>query len=1339
MKIIRPYGRSVIQEKDLRQRKVLENKTGQVAAVRDLLESDGKAVLAQWVSAMDKIIAKPLNKKDLAAFISGVNNNKKIENKERIENNNRLALNRLALEKRKLLGEAIWAHVSDKTKPHCLEKPEDQEKWWRAKYEEAYAMSDKMHRGFPKGRWYKIFAGIEEPEHIDEVQASEIAEKIYRHFYENALASGSEKAGKEKYKGKGFLPHRIAFIGKNTLTHAYENYGKSPDRLDLTATEATMACYKYMQKGGDIAQRIRRKILAQFLETTRKEDKIKESVYIIAVLELKEKWKEIFAAGVKNIATARKTDEALFKLHQTVKETYKILLKGRSLFPDKLKDKLPKDKKEADKSRNKQIHDKLAEILPRDMKELLQLIQYKSCNRDIGHLIRLGKIIHYSSRNLTSQEQLFAAEVENSDYWTSQGQTIIKQNEAFVRIWRRLLAFAGRNVADWIAPNNDGLKDVLGGTGSCKAALKYFEEHYEGNDEEGKKYTAGFDEKYNVLFADDDGLFFNKGTKTLDALNGKGGKRPILEFIIGALTDLRNAAFHFKGMEHFVEQFGKADWVSGCERVGEEQTQEPHEAQAKIVPFLENYYHKACEAYRMRLLHILESINVHKFLNYEQIKNFLSEITAAEASPLPLPRFQKLLERSDCAWAKIGKPLLLPPYTKARDRAGDGDKDLAKNCQYNLAHMLYDKLFRAWLENLPAEKLQDFIKRAIERTTEAARKINGGKTDKELILARAGKLSAIQKNERVQWFFAGLVADSSTEGRVQKDNYKHDADAAREKAEYIEEFKQDVVALAFADYLREKQFSFILDIKDVRYRDKNFPMETLKKTLREEGTTETEKTEQNGEKADWICAKLYFLLHLMPVEEVSSLRQQIRKWEIVVDKPEVTAATKEAESEDVIEGAQEREQKTKERQEKALTQPILQALDLYIFMHDAQYVGEEIEAVTADWEEIFFEHGKGAVNKIFPAQERQKDLQAFRDLREMRRFGNTVLNDIYARKKISSEKIEQWREQKEKVEGKNGLQTELQTLHETWVKNRKNPEWQRKGKDGQEGEKYKEYREKLEIVAAYRILAGEVKLQNHVRLYRLLMAVLGRLVDFSGLFERDLYFTLLALCYQNDVKNIKAIFEDNEDSGAPIEKKEDGENLLQDGQVFKALDQLKGDYAPIKKELVKFFGDVFREEKGTSRNIRNRFAHLKMLSLPEKEEISWTQGVQINLTQEVNNTRQLMAYDRKLKNAVAKSLIDLLDREGLKLSWQMSIESVPEAAAKSDKSAPLKDKKVNHNLCNPHVETKWIPHLGSKLLDKKDKDGKPVIGKNGKPVKEAITEPRHGDIYVTMVKSLFGG
>ena len=57
----------------------------------------------------------------------------------------------------------------------------------------------------------------------------------------------------------------------------------------------------------------------------------------------------------------------------------------------------------------------------------------------------------------------------------------------------------------------------------------------------------------------------------------------------------------------------------------------------------------------------------------------------------------------------------------------------------------------------------------------------------------------------------------------------------------------------------------------------------------------------------------------------------------------------------------------------------------------------------------------------------------------------------------------------------------------------------------------------------------------------------------------------------------------------------------------------------------------------------------------------------INLTHWVNQTRQLMAYDRKLKNAVSQSVIELLAREGLSLKWSMRDRQLVGASICSNK------------------------------------------------------------------------
>ena len=105
--------------------------------------------------------------------------------------------------------------------------------------------------------------------------------------------------------------------------------------------------------------------------------------------------------------------------------------------------------------------------------------------------------------------------------------------------------------------------------------------------------------------------------------------------------------------------------------------------------------------------------------------------------------------------------------------------------------------------------------------------------------------------------------------------------------------------------------------------------------------------------------------------------------------------------------------------------------------------------------------------------------------------------------------------------------------------------------------------------------------------------------------------------------------------------------------------------------------------------IRNQFSHHNSLALQKPD---------INLTHEINEIRKLTAYDRKRKNSVPKSIKDLLQREGVLISWEMN----------------------DHQLKLKSLTSAQIIHLKGKNLDGK-----------------AITESRHSDLFVKMVEALF--
>jgi hypothetical protein len=197
-----------------------------------------------------------------------------------------------------------------------------------------------------------------------------------------------------------------------------------------------------------------------------------------------------------------------------------------------------------------------------------------------------------------------------------------------------------------------------------------------------------------------------------------------------------------------------------------------------------------------------------------------------------------------------------------------------------------------------------------------------------------------------------------------------------------------------------------------------------------------------------------------------------------------------------------------------------------------------------------------------------------------------------------------------------------------------------------------------------------------------MMAVLSRLVDYSGLWERDLYFVALARTKQGGLLPVNT-FTDK------------GLAKLKTGQIVAALDC----NLSFRDDLFKVFGQSSNEAP-TPRDIRNNFAHFNML------QVDPGQSLDLNLTTCVNDARRQMSYDRKLKNAVSQSIIELLGREGLTLTWTMDATVRPHAL----EHAILKSKQANH--------------LGNKRVT--------VRGES-----QSITEHLHGDAYVKMVAKMF--
>ena len=594
-----------------------------------------------------------------------------------------------------------------------------------------------------------------------------------------------------------------------------------------------------------------------------------------------------------------------------------------------------------------------------------------------------------------------------------------------------------------------------------------------------------------------------------------------------------------------------------------------------------------------RIKHIADELAAAQLCNYAtapQIEAIFTHLTQANkgAQLLPLPRFKRMIERG----INVGELTFAHKLNRTNFEA---DENL--RCQYIVLKSLYDSPFRMALKKLKRAELKTHIEESIKRANNDTKKIN--KTDE---LSRVQKVLGASQFDDLADFLDRLTAEMASEMRVQK-GYEPDADKAQGQARFIDNLRCEVIARAFKKWLEDENLTWLLKNPLPDAPDPAASAERLKE-LHESVEVKTSFT-------PWQSA-LYILLYLLPINAASALRHQLRKWVIVRGKTDHKTGIDFAEA-------------------------LEEVFDLYIVMHDAVHTGGGAALPGQDELKELFEN-PADFDKVFPASTdpaQAKDSHLpIRGLRELLRFGGfPILEDVFKAQKISSKDVDAWSEQKDTI--KDSQQTR-EELHAKLSRKKGKPISE---KDAQA---YKDCNQKI---VAYRQLAAQVTFTNHLRLHYLLMAVLGRLVDYAGLWERDLYFRTLARLYH--------------ENKAPCEVFEDeGNNRLNDGRIVDAFKKLKPEAQDKWKE--------FPSEKGKQApHWRNNFAHFNMLRQPNE----------LNLTSEINHARGMMAYDRKLKNAVAKSIIDLLAREGLILRWQMDVAG---------------------KLGEATIKSKTIKHLGGK-------------------------------------------
>ena len=1046
---------------------------------------------------------------------------------------------------RQKIGAVLWPYLTSKE----ILSPELEQKFWAKVHPYPKGVSDEDK---PEGRWYKRFLNNVEPDNAD---LSDLPDKIFEHLYKKEYRIAPAHLNLPN-KSKGLIAARAESISGNLLKRS------APSGCGWT--KADKEAYA---RGGNVAEEIKNKI--RELEKPAKNKKPQRASMRAVAPVLFGQYGRLFHGEndtALSITQARQKHPGLFALHQAVKEAYKRRLSGHKPV------------------RNESV----AEVLPDSTCELFRLVHSARQNARISHLIRIGKITHYEAAPKHIVDDWPADRLAASFYWTSDGQAEIKRTDAFVRVWRTVLAHAAQTLTDWADPEGKVSDDILTKRGKREAR--------------GMLDSVAFDRKASVLFGN--------RAQDLQSLSLEK-KKEYWSAIRETVAQLRNSSFHFKGMDGFTKSANDAAKLYFKSDVRIDLYKQDRDDRSKY------------------LVKTLRGVEADWHLDKEQFDRLIREISAGSPRMLPLPRFRRVLVRCDTSWSK--KPFVVDlPAPANRQKM---EESSALRCQYACLKLLYERAFPAWLKDSDTGKLRRWIDRAVERATSDARKINND----ELAIARAAHIAHLDDGDTIAIFLYRLAAETATEIRVQK-GYNPDPEAARRKSAYLDNLNCDVMLQAFGDFLNEKKFNWLLKLQDGQ---ENMP----RYDLPELPTAETDDIRP------WQHV-LYVILHLVPVGEVSRLLHQVQKWNILT--PQSASGSRSGQPDSA-------------RSDEAFdpltdADRLFEVLTLYLDMHDAKFEGGE-SLMRGDALPRWFESGRDC-KKIFPEQDGALDEAhlPLRGLREMQRFGALkYLEPIFEAHRITGKEVSGY------LELNRGEGGESEIVRAQQVREKLHDDWTARPKGFDENKK-RRYRNALATVTKHRHLANRVRLSDHVQLYYLLMQILGRMVDFAGLWERDLYFTVLGLMIEKNAQP-RSIF------------KKKGIEFLKEGRIVEALrgiiDEDTG--REIKREIEQLFDVDFTSGGGNIR-IRNNFMHFNMLRLVRNTDAG-TVAVSLNLTALVNDCRSLMGYDRKLKNAVSKSVKDLCAREKLDLCWEADNKHCLTNATVKTKQARHLKTNIKENLC----------------------------------------------------------
>lgn len=1125
-----------------------------------------------------------------------------------------------------------------------------------------------------EGRWFKAFwseTSQGEPDYKG------IAKKVFEHLWVqeieifdrlNHVRPRKNKGQKREQTGRGLVATRGNSIANSASDPRKK---KDPDRVRTWSKEISNIYFET-----DIAAGICRAIGSKQRDIKKETKGANASV---PRRSLGPDFGRLLFAHFKPVRV--KVGEAdldvkqLWALHNSVREFYKKLAKSegfRRAFYNL-------DPEELDKQ------------LPCDKYALLQTLKARKGNADISRLVRLGKLVVHGSDfppNTRDASTVFSKRM--NWFSTSEGQKEIKRNEAFTRVWRNSVGLSLRTLKNWADPedraeaplsNFDGNesqetnKDIA----SRVVAEKIFSKEEDNNEDifDSHHYASHaqliFGNKANAAWGK------KKSRASLFIDGDDKMKRENLWAMLRLAGELRDKTNHFNTKPRLMSVLSgnivKPFSSEGRKCFKDRLRDEVEPCSLKVFERLLKF---DMSMQRQVLLEDLTRLDVKRYVDESKLGPLFKEVASIpDGNDVTLPKFISVLRRVKALSENEATTLndFVLPFSALNLNNLSKSNEGVNHCKIGLLRLLYTTGFQSWLSEKQADV--EFIQNAVTLIATArdirSKEFNVNEGRHYAIAHSLASDNGLELNVDLSSLFGQLDTLSMREGGFNQ-SYKPNRGEQKDRAHWTEEFKQELFAYFFGRYLDDKELIWLWDLKDNCKQGEH----SGSLSLAELPSPLPLLNENHESKKSW-HGQFYAWLYLVPSGDISLLRHQFRKTAVLERGTEKSPSGR------------------------TLPDDMLEEMDalmgLYTRVQAAGFDGSE--HLNAKFKKGIFYEDPVQFDLITSVDAENHNMSlpgTQRGLRQTLRFGTSqVLERIFLKHQVTTQEVRLLAPEGDVVARKkcraevSQMFTAKNDYHELIKKlnNKPRPDFQKLERQ------CRAYQDSAERTTLYNFQTNAARLTEHAHLHHLLMRIIGRLTDFALMWERDCSYIFLGMLYeQMGAENFVVVDWDSLEKSDRSSKKL-GLQLL-DAQRIKLKKEHNKRYRrgflpiwhekmgfnlPPIKELIclldhnnrvvfeKYFiglreenprdiqanksrtqrGETKRSSKRgvKKKKIRDDFAHYNIINNDRLNKVT-------KLTYRVNAIRSLLSYDRKLKNAVTKSISEIVRDEGLLISWQFA-------------------------------------------------------------------------------------